>query len=612
MTLSSLVHIESENSRPAQCVVSYRIANLSNVGRGRHVTTAAGPVDVNVLALGEVLVGVFGLDAESVGTKVVTLGLQQVGGKFLGAITVVEAEGSAEGGKRDTPESRLADDVSPATLGVVDGLVEEVVEEKVLEVGVVTVGIGDVLEEDRADDAATTPHEGNGRLVQLPAIFLSSLLDEHEALGVGDNLGGIKSLLEVVDESLLVTVELGGRATKDGAGTDTVRLESTQATGEDSLANESDGHAQVKGVDGGPLAGTLLTSLVKDFLNKRRSIVVVVVEDVTSDFDQEGVKDTFVPVAENIGDLLDGEAQTTLQKVISLVDISNGACKVWFHLQDTHFTDELHVTVLNTVVNHLDEVTSPLVTNPVTAGLTVVTLGGNALEDVLDVGPGLLMTTGHERGAVTGTLLTTGDTATDKAEALLGEVLGTAVAVGEVRVTTIDDDVTLVEVRQKGLDELINGFASHDQEHDTAGTLELGAELLDGVSTDNGLAWRAPISILNTTMMSHPLYPLTLSLTLGLIVEETVDLGGGTVVGADSVAVIRSVEDQVLTHDRQTDQTEISTGQRTRRSADIDAGEAGAGVSFAFSCQQLATSKDGEAWGPSGAVGLLLSPLRAS
>lgn len=154
-------------------------------------------------------------------------------------------------------------------------------------------------------------------------------------------------------------------------------------------------------------------------------------------------------------------------------------------MQDTHFTDELHVTVLNTVVNHLDEVTSTLVTNPVTTGLTVVTLGGNALEDVLDVGPGLLVTTGHERGAVTGTLLTTGDTAADKAKALLGEVLGAAVTVGEVGVTTIDDDVTLVEVRQKGLDELVDGLASHDQEHDTAGALELGAELLDGVSTDN-------------------------------------------------------------------------------------------------------------------------------
>ena len=74
-------------------------------------------------------------------------------------------------------------------------------------------------------------------------------------------------------------------------------------------------------------------------------------------------------------------------------------------------------------------------------------------------------------------------------------------------------------------------------------------------------------------------------LTLGLIVQETVHLGGGTVVGADGETVVGSVQDQVLTHDGQTDQTEVSTRQRTRRSADIDAGQTGASVSCQF-CQQ--------------------------
>ncbi len=33
----------------------------------------------------------------------------------------------------------------------------------------------DVLEEDGSDDAATTPHQGDFRLVQLPLVFLGSL-----------------------------------------------------------------------------------------------------------------------------------------------------------------------------------------------------------------------------------------------------------------------------------------------------------------------------------------------------------------------------------------------------------------------------------------------------
>ena len=130
---------------------------------------------MDVLTLGEVVVGVLRLDAEGVSTEVVTLGLQQVGREALGTVSVVEAESSAEGRSRNTPQGDLADDVSPAVLGVVDGLVEESVEQEVLEVGVGAVGIGDVLEENGADDAATAPHEGNGGLVQLPAVFLGGL-----------------------------------------------------------------------------------------------------------------------------------------------------------------------------------------------------------------------------------------------------------------------------------------------------------------------------------------------------------------------------------------------------------------------------------------------------
>lgn len=149
--------------------------NLNNVGGGGHVTTSTSPVDVDILALGVVLVGALGLDAEGVSTEVVTLSLQQVGREVSGAVSVVEAQSSAEGGSGDTPEGALADHVSPALLSLLDGGLEEVVEQEVLQVRVVAVSVGDVLEEDGTDNAATTPHEGNGRLVQLPAVLAGSL-----------------------------------------------------------------------------------------------------------------------------------------------------------------------------------------------------------------------------------------------------------------------------------------------------------------------------------------------------------------------------------------------------------------------------------------------------
>lgn len=204
----------------------------------------------------------------------------------------------------------------------------------------------------------------------------------------------------------------------------------------------------------------------------------------------------------------------------------------------TYLANELHVTVLNTVVDHLDVVASTLVTNPLTAGLAV-RLGRDALEDILDVRPGLRVTTGHDRGTVTGTLLTTRDTGTDEADALGGKVLGAAVGVGVVRVTTVNDDVALLDATlvQEELNEVVDGLAGHDEHHHTAGLLELGAELLDGVSTNDRLA-------------------------LGLVLKEAVDLGDSAVEGNNSEAVVSSVEDQVLTHDGQTDETEVSAVEK--------------------------------------------------
>lgn len=56
-----------------------------------------------------------------------------------------------------------------------DSLVEEVIKEQVLEVGVVAVGGSDVLQEDGSDDATSSPHQGNRGLVELPAVLLGSL-----------------------------------------------------------------------------------------------------------------------------------------------------------------------------------------------------------------------------------------------------------------------------------------------------------------------------------------------------------------------------------------------------------------------------------------------------
>lgn len=61
-----------------------------------------------------------------------------------------------------------------------DGLVEEVVEQQVGQFGLVAVGSSDILEEDGANDATTTPHKGNRGLVELPVELISSLWESKD------------------------------------------------------------------------------------------------------------------------------------------------------------------------------------------------------------------------------------------------------------------------------------------------------------------------------------------------------------------------------------------------------------------------------------------------
>lgn len=127
------------------------------------------------MSLRVLLAGEFWLDSEGVGTEVISLSLEQVGGEVLGAVTIEPVKSSGESWGWDTQESSLGDNVSPAGLSLVDSLVEEVIEEQVLEIGLLAVSSGDILQEDGSDNATTTPHESNGWLVELPLVFLGSL-----------------------------------------------------------------------------------------------------------------------------------------------------------------------------------------------------------------------------------------------------------------------------------------------------------------------------------------------------------------------------------------------------------------------------------------------------
>ena len=124
------------------------LVRLSVVSRGGNVTASSGPVDVNVLVEGQLLALLSGDDSESVSTEVISLGLDQRSGQLLASVTVEERQGGGVGRDGDTPQGGLGDDSPPSGLSLLDGALEEVVEQQRFELGVLLECLGDVGQED--------------------------------------------------------------------------------------------------------------------------------------------------------------------------------------------------------------------------------------------------------------------------------------------------------------------------------------------------------------------------------------------------------------------------------------------------------------------------------
>src|SRR5690606_24580173 len=120
----------------------------------------------------------------------------------------------------------------------------------------------------------------------------------------------------------------------------------------------------------------------------------------------------------------------------------------------------------------------------------------------------------------------------DEAKALRLELASAPDRIREIRVAAVDDDVAGLEEREELLDELIDGRARLHHEHDLAGTFEAGNELFDA------------------------LRPLNLSSGVGR--EELVDFARREVENGDRIAFVVHVEDEILAHDRESDQTDIA------------------------------------------------------
>lgn len=106
-------------------------------------------------------------------------------------------------------------------------------------------------------------------------------------------------------------------------------------------------------------------------------------------------------------------------------------------------------------------------------------------ENFLDVGPSSVASTGHQTGSIPRTLFTARYTRTDKEQALGLELFSPSNRIGVVGVSTVNDDVTLLEVGLELGDKVVYGLTGFDEEDDSARGFELLAQFLNRVGADD-------------------------------------------------------------------------------------------------------------------------------
>ncbi len=164
---------------------------------------------------------------------------------------------------------------------------------------------------------------------------------------------------------------------------------------------------------------------VEDHIDERLAgFRIDLLENFGGDLNQIALEIACVPIAEDAAKFGGAEARG-LEDVVG-------------------FANQLHVAVLDAVVDHFHIMARAAGTDVGDAGFTIH-LGGDAFEDRLHHIPGRGWAAGHDRWAFARAFFAAGNAGTDEAEAEVAEPLVAAFGVGVKRVAAVDDDVALVE-----------------------------------------------------------------------------------------------------------------------------------------------------------------------
>src|SRR5699024_2127283 len=204
--------------------------------------------------------------------------------------------------------------------------------------------------------------------------------------------------------------------------------------------------------NGGPTAGAFLAGGVEDDIDKRlASVWISGAQYFCGDFNEVGIQVAGIPLLEDCGNFCWLHARAVAQQLVSLAD-------------------NLHVSVLNAIVNHLDKVPRAIRSN-VGHTWNPVDDSRDGFEDRAQGLPGLCRTTWHDRWAIQRAFFATGNASADEVTIALCHLLFAADGVRVQRIAAVDDDVAIIHRVCQLLDNSIGRSARLNHDDGLAGAL---------------------------------------------------------------------------------------------------------------------------------------------
>eukprot|EP01136_Pigoraptor_vietnamica_P020427 Opistho-1_new@69315 len=322
----------------------------------------------------------------------------------LAAVRVKVREASAETRDGNSVADGELDDLSPRGLRRLELRGKVLVEEERGQVGVAVVRGLDAVEEHGTDDAAALPDAADLSEVESPVVSDRRLADDVHALRIAADLRGVEGLVHHVDELLLVHRGRVRLPREQLRALDAVVAEPAEVASIERRADRGDRNAQLGRLLDGPLAGALHARLVENAVDNLALAGERVLhgEDLGRNLNEERRQVAAVPLGKHLRELLVREAANRAQNVVSL-------------------RNQLHVAVLNPVVDHLDVVAGATGPNIRDAG-PVVDLRGDLLEDQLEGSVGLAGAARHEGRAMARARFAAGHAHSDIQKALGGHL----------------------------------------------------------------------------------------------------------------------------------------------------------------------------------------------